>query len=680
MLLIVSCSTPIAEGSPYTDHNRDSRIIRGGGDKSRNWPSSSTLRTGPTAQDNTGLSSISPPLANAATTSRRRRKITNQSELQNSRRSPQNASMYRKEEGATEATMTPANNSSSASFFSFSSTWANLVLSLPSPRRFLAEKYHPDKDEALSCETYGNQADWGEDDGSGSPAGRSGSDATNLVGDVLGDIFQALTGQSALPPCRGDYDASIYGGDDDDEEVDEGEDDSSAVAPAEPSASFSASTAATTLPSTVATTPAPTNSPTPAPTPRPYVSNLAKVSISVALPEFMDHGIPKSVTRAVTRILNISSALREEDMLTSLLQHVDVDSHKAEAIASFLQLASTSDIFDLDAINLTALIDTDDLPVIIPEDQSLWFQLYYGTGFRYQQPDWAFHWGLVHIETQATPVPADQVAANTNNTSTMQVSANGSTSVLDDDLYGAGAESTMKLGQWWQHTVSYKAYKRDENGLGSPLTDSDTLDLLEEQMELWLGYHINRAAGIFEQLLHKEFVVGVTLPGNEYEVYISDDFDPHMSLSLSDSSEDGPYSLGEDDRDAQDGLGTVTEPLLVQGEGKGLETPQEWAGLVVLLVTLVGACLWTIAAHYHAWRKEEQALWGSRYVGTEQALEEVLNVGWTLRDEELDDGPRQVLEIFNREGLGYRDDDSMLYGGVAQVHHGASAGGNARVH
>lgn len=70
-------------------------------------------------------------------------------------------------------------------------------------------------------------------------------------------------------------------------------------------------------------------------------------------------------------------------------------------------------------------------------------------------------------------------------------------------------------------------------------------------------------------------------------------------------------------------------------------------------------------AAYRRRQITKQTIWGN--IGTEQGVEALLNTGWKFKDSTL-------MEVYNKAGMGYRDDDSMLLGGHEQTHTTAVAG------
>jgi hypothetical protein len=56
-------------------------------------------------------------------------------------------------------------------------------------------------------------------------------------------------------------------------------------------------------------------------------------------------------------------------------------------------------------------------------------------------------------------------------------------------------------------------------------------------------------------------------------------------------------------------------------------------------------------------RRTRKELWGN--LGTEEGVDALLDTTWKYRGD--------VMEVYNRGRLGYRDDDSLLMGGFQQT-------------
>lgn len=76
-------------------------------------------------------------------------------------------------------------------------------------------------------------------------------------------------------------------------------------------------------------------------------------------------------------------------------------------------------------------------------------------------------------------------------------------------------------------------------------------------------------------------------------------------------------------------------------------------GLGVFVGTLAGFILLSQMAAYRRRKITKKEIWGN--LGTEEGVDALLNTGWKVK------GSR--MEVYDKKGLGYRDDDSMLIGG-----------------
>lgn len=69
--------------------------------------------------------------------------------------------------------------------------------------------------------------------------------------------------------------------------------------------------------------------------------------------------------------------------------------------------------------------------------------------------------------------------------------------------------------------------------------------------------------------------------------------------------------------------------------------------------TFCSTVLLTQIAAYRQRQRTRKEEWGN--LGTEEGVDALLNTGWKVK------GSR--MEVFDKKGIGYRDDDSMLIGG-----------------
>jgi hypothetical protein len=82
---------------------------------------------------------------------------------------------------------------------------------------------------------------------------------------------------------------------------------------------------------------------------------------------------------------------------------------------------------------------------------------------------------------------------------------------------------------------------------------------------------------------------------------------------------------------------------------------QQWIGLGMMSVTFMFVTMLSWTAVYRRKRQEEEEHWGVR-LGTDRGVEEMLKIGW--------DGQK----AYQKEMMGYRDNDSVFIGGFEQTH------------
>jgi len=83
---------------------------------------------------------------------------------------------------------------------------------------------------------------------------------------------------------------------------------------------------------------------------------------------------------------------------------------------------------------------------------------------------------------------------------------------------------------------------------------------------------------------------------------------------------------------------------------------QDWRrylGLGIFVGTVVSTLLLTQTASYRRRQRRKKEVWGN--LGTAEGVDALLNTGWKVK------GSR--MEVYDKKGVGYRDDDSMLMGG-----------------
>jgi len=77
----------------------------------------------------------------------------------------------------------------------------------------------------------------------------------------------------------------------------------------------------------------------------------------------------------------------------------------------------------------------------------------------------------------------------------------------------------------------------------------------------------------------------------------------------------------------------------------------------MFLLTFAGTVLVAQIAAQRQRRRTRKQLWGN--LGTEEGVDALLNTGWKVNGSKM--------EVYDKRGWGYRDDDSMLIGGWEQT-------------
>jgi hypothetical protein len=98
---------------------------------------------------------------------------------------------------------------------------------------------------------------------------------------------------------------------------------------------------------------------------------------------------------------------------------------------------------------------------------------------------------------------------------------------------------------------------------------------------------------------------------------------------------------------------TYPNPLDAQGWDY-----RRWLGLGLFCGTVVATLLLTQVASYRTRRRTAKEMWGN--LGTEEGVDELLRTGWKVKGSNM--------EVYDKEKLGYTDDNSILMGGYEQKH------------
>ena len=245
---------------------------------------------------------------------------------------------------------------------------------------------------------------------------------------------------------------------------------------------------------------------------------------------------------------------------------------------------------------------------------------------------------------------------------------------------------------WFQHTVyllAHDGYKDD--GRPRKIQDPILMEWVQAKVEEIvyddirlqgpLGpyyddnnyYEFNnnktRPISFIEWALQKQNIpVGsVAIPGDENWDFMGGLPDPYDGWST---------SSDEDNRDVPPG--GIQYAGSYKYYGRPLSTTfslMEWLGLGCLIGTLVVTIVVMAISNEFGKRRAQNELWGNM-LAFENAEEDAsfLDVGWRFAIQDPDGGnkesdedriqnQRMVMELFDKEGLGYREGDSMLIGG-----------------
>lgn len=206
---------------------------------------------------------------------------------------------------------------------------------------------------------------------------------------------------------------------------------------------------------------------------------------------------------------------------------------------------------------------------------------------------------------------------------------------------------------WLQMSMEYVAYWPN----GQPVVKPDILAQIEEASRQVINMTVD-ALKFWNELLKQDengqyvlqdgyswqqldapTIVAVAKIGDEYQL---------ESLGYGKTEIDKNAS---DSRSYDDDRKVSMEPLSQEWNVR------EWFGLGLCISTIAIATLLTVLSSRMQRREATKRLWGL----TEQGVGELLNVGWTYHQER---NGQLFLKIFDKGGLGYSDDNSVLRGEV----------------
>lgn len=217
----------------------------------------------------------------------------------------------------------------------------------------------------------------------------------------------------------------------------------------------------------------------------------------------------------------------------------------------------------------------------------------------------------------------------------------------------------------WMHTMKVVAY----DDQCQPLIDHEQVSGIKNEIENLLGDN-NTIAAILADLreavdMRGSFVLN-TEPLQECEdisTFIEGNgIAPTSSPSqvFASSAPTGPPTMYENNDDIFPTLSPTVAPSTKLVEGPVVEPldASEWdalryLGLALFCVTVLGTLLVRHLAIVRTNRRTTHEAWGN--LASEEGVAELLRMGWKLEGTEM--------EIFDKAGWGYRDDDSLFMGG-----------------
>jgi len=256
---------------------------------------------------------------------------------------------------------------------------------------------------------------------------------------------------------------------------------------------------------------------------------------------------------------------------------------------------------------------------------------------------------------------------------------------------------------WFQHTVILLAHERPFGDVGARYSKVENIKLM-----LWLQRQIqnivyddirlngalgrffdtnnryqhsidaNRQISFLEWALQEQGIpiAGVAVPQEEHWDFIeSSTADPWQPVFPDPLPQDDPI---QEFLHPDDNVRTFIGPLDTE-----FEHFIQYLGLACLLLTTISTFILSHVANEVGKRREQDELWGNNMT-FENAREDMsyLDVGWKFnaipaaanvggsgeRKSNIDCPPRPILtmEVFDKTGVGYRDDDSLLIGGCPQ--------------
>jgi hypothetical protein len=195
---------------------------------------------------------------------------------------------------------------------------------------------------------------------------------------------------------------------------------------------------------------------------------------------------------------------------------------------------------------------------------------------------------------------------------------------------------------WWQYNLTYHCLWSDS---GAAILDASILDSIDQSISATLFSGIDDGSfqrWIIEETLDDSIQVKHSLEDGNSGRSPASPFDPATAPTTAPAFAEAGFSREH---------GSFATPL----DQKDWDW-RRYLGLGLFIGTVSVTLLLTQVAAYRQRLLTRKELWGN--LGTEKGVDELLKLGWKVRNDNM--------EVYDKAGVGYRDDDSMLIGGFEQ--------------
>jgi hypothetical protein len=220
----------------------------------------------------------------------------------------------------------------------------------------------------------------------------------------------------------------------------------------------------------------------------------------------------------------------------------------------------------------------------------------------------------------------------------------GTTALYDLYYQSTRVRDGSRNDQRWYYRYDF-VYLCFWKGSRFPITNQTLLQSITDDLNATLEQLISQ--GIIRSRIMdaaQQAVLNVSL----FEEAVSDGDDVEQPTAPPPSI----FANGTDDVQTERG---PTYPNQLDAQGWDY---RRWLGLGLFCGTVAATLLLTQVASYRKRRRTAKDVWGN--LGTEEGVDELLRTGWKVNGSNM--------EVYDKEKLGYTDDDSILMGGFEQKH------------